>query len=733
MNDGGTPIFATSGYGSVTVPVSVSVSAACRPPDGLHAASTPSRVTRNGMANPSPSDYPDGEGAASGHRCGHPAPRKVFVAAIGVRMHPAALLLLLSACVVDNGLQGKDANPGFDPGDSATPPDTDTTDTDPPPAEECNGVDDDGDGQIDEDFPDENGNGRADCEDVECPTLDLGVAGTVPILEACAGTDAGTVTDPWNVGIEWQYTSAGSGVVVMPAVGNLTDDNGDGQVDEDDMPDIAFTTYGASTLVALNGDGSGEIFEVSGFDGLCGVTIADVTGDGYPEIIATTVGHAVVAVDATGATLWTSAVFGSMSGYPQPTVADLDNDGDVEVIYDVAVVNGADGTTVATLANTSTSYRTPIAADLDQDGQQEIILGNAVYDATGRLLWTDGVTGIGDFGAVGDVDGDPEGELFSVTAGVGYLHDADGTLLGSFVIPGGGNPGPPAIADFDGDGEIELAVPSGALISVFETDGTLVWSATMQDNSGLAGCSGYDVDGDGAYEVLFADEVAFRIYDGATGTVRYENRNHSSGTLWEYPVTADVDGDGSAEIVVADNSGAWQGITVYGHNGDGWPRSGTTWATHDFAVTNIEPDGHVPSPPEASWQVYNVFRARPSVDDPSSPDLYVNIDDICVADCTWGPVALTVQVHNQGGVSVSAGTMLAVYADDNAPRLVATVALPEIASGTSLAGIQVDLTPADIGAYGFIVTVDDDGTGLGDVDECDELNNTDRYTDVFCP
>jgi hypothetical protein len=51
------------------------------------------------------------------------------------------------------------------------------------------------------------------------------------------------VTDPFNLTIEMSYTSAGSGAIVMPAVGNLNDDNGDGRVDETDIPDIVFTTW----------------------------------------------------------------------------------------------------------------------------------------------------------------------------------------------------------------------------------------------------------------------------------------------------------------------------------------------------------------------------------------------------------------------------------------------------------------------------------------------------------
>ena len=641
-------------------------------------------------------------------------------------------LSLLAACELDNELATKPDEPIFEEPDTAGPPDTDVEDTDVEvPVEDCNGVDDDGDGLVDEGYADDNANGRADCLDLECPATDLGTPGTVSIVDDCAGTVSEVVVDPWDAVIEYQYTSVGAGVIVMPAVGNLNDDDGDGDVDENDVPEIVFTTWTSNTLVALDGATGAELFEVAGYDGQGGVTIADVDDDGDPEIIAIATGGRIAAVDATGAAEWTSAAFAMMS-YPQPTVADLDNDGMPEVIGDVGVVNGEDGSTVATLAGIANSWRTPIAADIDQDGQQEIILGNKVYDAGGTALWSNAGAGSGNFGAVADVDGDPEGEVFFVSGGTAYLHDSDGSLITSFAVPGGSIPGPPRMADFDGDGKVEIAIPNSTQISVFDVDGTRLWSATMQDNSGLAGCSGYDVDGNGAYEVLFADEIAFRIYDGTAGTILYENRNHASGTVWEYPVIADVDNDGSAEIVVADNGGTWQGVTVFGHSGDGWPKSGTTWATHDFAVTNIEPDGHVPSPPEPSWQVYNVFRARPSVDDPSSADLLVDITDVCVMDCDYGPVKIGVQVTNQGGADVDAGVQVAVYADDGSPRFITSVALPAVPAGTTIAGIEVELTPADIGIYGFIVRVDDDGTGAEEVRECDETNNEEDYSDVFC-
>lgn len=648
-------------------------------------------------------------------------------------MNTTLLLLCFAGCVLENDIGGeKQPIGGSDSGDGSGP-DTATDSDPPPPEEECNGLDDDADGQVDEGFPDDDGNGRVDCLDETCPPLDLGVAGSASIVAECEAAAPVTVDDPWNLVVKSQYTAAGDGIVVMPAIGNLNDDNGDGLVNEADIPDIAFSTYMANTLVALDGATGAVIFEASGFDGAGGVTIADVDADGEPEIVAFEKGYHVAAVDATGVTEWSSAAF-VMSGFPQPAVGDLDGDGYPEVVGDLAVLDGRTGATVGQLEYQTSPYRTPILADLDQDGQQEIILGNLVADKSGTTLWTNTGTGFSSVGAVADIDGDAGGEVFFVSEGMCQVHDDDGTLLTSFALPPG-NPGPPSVADFDGDGSVEIAIPTRDAISVYRPDGTLVWTAPTTDVSGFSGCSGYDVDGDGAYELFYADEEDFYIFDGATGAVRYTNPDHNSETLWEYPVIADVDGDGSAEVVLASSYtwpvGTWKGITVLGHVTDGWAAAGPTWATHDFAVTNLDPDGHVPSPPEPSWQVYNVFRARPQEDGSGIADLVVGITDICVMDCTYGPVRVAIQATNQGARDVEAGQLVNVYAleNDGTERLVDTVTLPAIPAGSHLDGIELALAPTDVGPQGFEVRIDE----AGDVWECDETNNTDRWTDGLCP
>ena len=606
----------------------------------------------------------------------------------------------------------------------ATTPKPDTGVDCPPQIPDCHDTDDPVDTDTPQDSPVD-----SDCE------VRLAPAKTVPLAEECEGTDRGdTIEDAFDLSIEYQYSSSGSGVIVMPAIGNMTDDNGDGKVDELDIPDIAFTTWISDELVLLSGDGSGQIFKLPGYSGQGGVTIADVDADGTPELVAFTNTKQIAAVDATGSREWLSDSF-IMSTYPQPTVADLDADGLPEVIADRAILNGEDGTTVATIGAVNNTWRTPIAADIDLDGTQEVILGDLVSSHTGDDEWRGLGRGDGNFAAVANIDADPEAEVFFVSGDTLDIHEHNGELIRSVTIPGS-DPGPPSIADFDGDGQVEIAIPANTRLSVFEVDGTQLWATRISDPSGLAGCSGFDIDNDGAYEVLYADQEALYIFDGATGDTLYKNASHNSHTLWEYPVIADVDQDNSAEVCIASNgTGDFQGVTCFGHNGDGWPSSGPTWPTHDYAVTNVLPDGSVPRVPEPSWETHNLFRARPSMDDPASPDLSGAFTEFCLADCEDGPVRVSFQVWNEGGVDIQPGLSYTVYAvNGDSEELVYTGTLPAIPSGTAPEGIEFALTPQQWGEMGIIIRLDDDGSGapLGVLGECDESDNAIAFYESLC-
>lgn len=621
---------------------------------------------------------------------------------------------LLAACLLLFGCTDYELHGNDDVNDG---PDTDDEDVDP----------DDTDSTPDDtDEPD-----PTDCD------VTLEPAGTTPIEPACEGYDSGTVSNPWDLKVEWQYTSGGASVV-MPAVGNLTDDNGDGKVDEHDTPDVAFSSYGYSSATGAHVlDGATGTLQWSspGFRSDGGVIIADVDGDSFPELVGPTTDGRVRAVNGKGVVKWTSpSTFPLM--YPVTTAADLDGNGTVEVIADVAVVNGADGTTVATLpmGSFSSTWRTPVVADVDLDGRQEIVLGPRVFRSDGTPWWDAVGSGTSCFNAIAQLDSDSEAEVIFAYGGQLLVYEHDGTLKYKVPLPGSSyaHPGPPCVGDLDGDGLAEIVAPSGNNINAFEHDGTTKWSATMSDSSGAAGCSVYDMNGDNTYEVIFADETDLRIYDGTTGAVLYSNPTHGSVTYFEYPVIADVDLDGSAEILVAASSGV-NGITVFGHNGSGWPKSGPTWGIHDFAATNQDFDGGIPTSPTPSWQAYNVFRGRPSTDIPASPDLLVSVTDTCVTTCDdGGLVKIAWQLKNQGGEDVLASTVVALYlVDGGVETLYDSVTLGTVAKGTSLAGGEFDVLVDDFGDGGFVIRADD-GTGSGAVYECDEGNNDAVYVESFC-
>ena len=675
-----------------------------------------------------------------------------------------ALLVLTAGCSDYNFSPEKNPEPGGndDNDDDGDDPDGDTDDGGDTgddtgsgiatPTEVCNGVDDDGDGDIDEGFPDTDGDGIADCVDESCEAA-TALAGTVTIDDTCLTPDV-VVTDPWDVTIEWQWSNLSTAtntkqVISVPTVGHLVDTNGDGTVDSSDTPTIAVVAFdyntNAGVIVALDGATGAEHWVATGVSPWQGVALADANNDGVTDVLAIDSSGHPVAYNGDGTLLWrsSSSIGYSYAYYPQVAVADLDGDGNPEVLAQDIVVDGLTGALELSgmgPASGYVPYWIPTAADLDQDGYQEIIHGDAVYDSNGNYLWSAGFAGsYGHWAAVVDYDGDPEGEVIMVGGGYLGVYDPDGTQL-SLSRVGTSQPGAPCVADFDGDGDAEIGWASSNTFQVSELTGTVLWSKSIDDSSGLAACSGYDVDGDGAYEVLFADQATFYIFDGATGSVNFSQGGHASGTLWEYPSVADIDNDGSAEIIIGSNNywmSGWSGITVFGHNGSGWMKAGPTWHTHDFAVTNINSDGSVPATPTPWWQVYNVYRARPAVDT-AAMNLRPVFVDVCAASCEdGGLVEATVVLENDGGVDSEEDVTVSLYADDGGTlTLIDQQVRPgAVEGGTSTASLSFVFSADALGTDGLRVIVDDDGTasGIGEQDECDESDNEDSWTDPVCP
>ncbi|WP_185906572.1 choice-of-anchor A family protein [Teredinibacter haidensis] len=416
----------------------------------------------------------------------------------------------------------------------------------------------------------------------------------------------------WN----WQGTGSSTRVFGPVVVVQLTDDNADGEITTEDMPDVAFFDRTGDSLVVVDGDTGETIWQSAEglVAGLGSPAAADIDGDGIVEIVGVSPNRSrLLAFEHTGELKWSK-----LTGAPSKTdprdavsIADLDADGDPEIVLG-RIIFDHEGNVVAEGGNSyggETGYGIiSIVADVNLDGFQEIIAGNTVYDYQGNTLYRNTSVTSGGFNAVGNFDEDEFPEIVQVGAGKVYLYNHDLTLIWSRPIPGGGSGGAPTVADVDGDGEPEIGVAGGANYVVFETDGSEKWRfRTIDASSHRTGSSVFDFQGDGRAEVVYADEKYFRVFDGTTGTLIHERYNRS-GTTLEVPVIADIDNDGQAEILFGGNESTTPGLFALETAGEPWAPTRSIWNQHAYHITNINDDGTVPQFEQPSWLTHNTYR-----------------------------------------------------------------------------------------------------------------------------
>ena len=449
-----------------------------------------------------------------------------------------------------------------------------------------------------------------------------------------------------------------------------------------------------------------------------------------------------------GGVLWVGAADPIDCAGHAPALADLEGDGAVEVIVGSSVFDGATGELVWTgteegegrFAAYAQVGAQSFAMDLEGDGLQEVIAGSTIYESDGTARCSVD-SGVGDgFPAAADFDGDGVGEFVLVGDGTLHVHDSQCALLAFWPLLGSGNGGPPTIADFDGDGVPEIGVAEATTYSVYEADGTALWSMPTTDESSHAtGSSVFDFDGDGRAEVVYGDEVTLWIFDGATGTVRLEDSGHTSRTLHEYPVVADVDGDGQEEIVVGQGGGHYDeqlhGIYVLGSASGAWRGDRQVWNQHAYSINNVNDDLSIPAPAGPNWPLYNTFRSGDLSPNSggATPDAVPYVTS-CQDPCRNGRLDVIVRVGNAGTADMRSQVPVSVYAEvEGELRWLHTLRTPVATrSGRSSRVLRFFLDPVDV-PEGLIWVVVDDDEGVEQVVECHEDNNMARLGGLFCP
>ncbi|MGE4073528.1 MAG: carboxypeptidase regulatory-like domain-containing protein [Lysobacterales bacterium] len=542
-----------------------------------------------------------------------------------------------------------------------------------------------------------------------------------------------TPINPGTIYEAWRWNGLASNQLInsinqVPSVTQLSDDNDDGVINQYDTPDLVFVAGYRATeapnvtaLVAISGDDGHQLWARTDirFSPFSSVATGDIDNDGVAEIVVVR-NHRqeLIAFENDGTLKWRTPLNGPgvpiplipPTGYvyDQPIIVNLEGDNEAEIVlgreafrgltgeqlWEGEFDAGGDGGLPATRPLMIASNIASIAADVDLDGRMEVIAGRSLYDFEGRTIWHRGDIDPGynldKFGtvytdamytAVGNFDLDDQAEIVLVVGSRMYLLEHTGeTIWGPKFSPDNQQMGAPVIIDIDADGLPEILVSSRGpgpgdenkgRLTIFESDGTVKRTVAIRDGSGVTSPAVFDFQNDGRYEILHVDEQDFRVLDALSGEELFKTR-HTSRTVFEYPVVADIDGDKQAEIILTgfdDDliAGVTPGIRVFKARNGAFADAGSVWGSHAFHIDDVAENSVIPLLETPSWLTHNTYRTQrsPLPDPLGMPDF--SVGDLRLIDQGPGldPV-VQVRVGNAGPVDAHEPPFISIFRGDPA-------------------------------------------------------------------
>ena len=229
------------------------------------------------------------------------------------------------------------------------------------------------------------------------------------------------------------------------------------------------------------------------------------------------------------------------------------------------------------------AFGDPTVADLDGDGDKEVFVATTedvihAYDLqTGRKEFSRDLAGWG-YPAPIVTDFTPaEGRELIVAdlSGGVFVFNSAGTPLWSRNLSG--NVAPIFVDDFDADGMDELAIGEGKNVTVLEADGTITRQTAV--GSSVTWLTSGQGDGDEAIELVAATLGGHVVaVDGRTGKIEWEQKYSKLAAVYAF---GDGDRDGQAEVYAVAQDGKLRTLDA----SDGTVEWTTTLTTEDVQMT----------------------------------------------------------------------------------------------------------------------------------------------------
>ena len=357
-------------------------------------------------------------------------------------------------------------------------------------------------------------------------------------------------------------------------------------IDGDGDPDIVAADIGIDQVAWYENDGtpdSGWTEHVlsNSFDGASSVSVGDIDNDGKPDIAATGIGEDQVVWFENGGSWTEHNVVLGIDGPNSVEIADMDLDGDLDLVVtrelgnEVLWIENRDGDGDLWLRRTvdgsfGGSYDA-LPVDLDGDGDLDIA---AVGYSTDRLSWWENENTHRRF-----VDDDPITVRESLT-----------------------DPRAVAVADINGDGlkDMVLGGWGDSWVRVYlQITETGWWENTVETgNSQYRDVSVADMDQDGDLDILGASLATDAIYwwanDGTSDPswTRHTILSSFNGAHTVEPVDLDADGDLDVVVCAFDDDEATIVINNDGVGGS-WTKKNFSPldGAYDVAVGDLNGDG----------------------------------------------------------------------------------------------------------------------------------------------